>query len=421
MRSSSSTSLLAAVAASLAAGPARADEPEAAAAAGQVDASATAAETKADEIPDLDKIRAPDSPAFVLLGVSPTEIQRPTTPTELSVALGSFVSQGSLVVPDSLAVEVAPYWLVSHPKLTGAAMATSSVPEALLRNFTVSLATTTRTLTVDDGMGGTVDQATTDMALGLRSRWLDGRGRVACWADVEAAAQAIVREQGAVVAAEAVAIGARYPVRSIPDRASRAEREAIDRENAAALAAQAVEIDLVRARELEKAVVARKRLAEVALKCVEASAARTGLVGDAALAASLRFPDRSFGDGEWLAAGGWVTLAAQGVRHDLVGIGRLLADRSDGDADLVVDAGARYIHVRGRYALSGELLYRFLTEEVDDQHLIRVDIAVEVRVYGKSWLTATFGRDFAAPDAGEVFALANVKWGFGGPGVELSE
>jgi hypothetical protein len=407
------------------AGPARADQPPSVAnseaAATKALTATAAAETAADEVADFDKIRAPDSPAFAILGVSPSEIQRPTTPTEVSVALGSFVSAGSLVVPDSLAVEVAPYWLFAHPELTGEAMAESSPGQAMLRNFTVSLGSNTRTSSVEDGMGGMVEESETDLALGLRTRWLDGRKRVVCWADVEAAAQAIAEKQGTVLAAETVAIAARYPVQSIPDGASEAERRAVIKRNDAATKALEKEIDLVRAREFEKAAAERVQLSEVAAKCVEASAARTGLVGDVALAASFRFPERAFEDREWQAAGGWVTLAAQGKSHNLVGLARLLAEHEveGNDRNLVADAGARYIHVRGRYALSTEVIYRYLTEDVPDQHLLRVGVSADVRVYGSGWVTATFGRDFAAPDAGEVFALANLKWGFGKPSVKL--
>ncbi|HTE54775.1 MAG TPA: hypothetical protein VK698_28170 [Kofleriaceae bacterium] len=358
----------------------------------------------ADEISDLDKLRAPDSPAFLLLGVSPVEIQRPTTPKELSVALGSFVSSGSLVVPDSLSVEIAPYWLFWHPALTGDDMATSSPGEAAVRNFTVSLGTTTRSLGQPDGMGGTIDASVTDLALGLRTRWLDGRRRAACWADVDQAAQAIAARQGREMAARMVEITASYHLESRPDGLPEAERKRLQ-----------AELEQVRKQKAPALV----ELEEVAARCVEASAARRGLVGDVAVAGSLRFPGGQLDDGDWLAAGGWITLSAQGESHNLIALARALADNASGEASLVADLGLRYVLVHGRYALSTEGIYRRLGADVDDQDLFRVDVAVDMRLYGTVWFTATFARDFAAADAGEVFALANVKWGFGGPTVQL--
>ena len=65
--------------------------------------------TDAEKVPEFDKIRTPDSPAFMLLGVSPTQIERPNTPREVVVALGTFVSKDSLTVPEKLALEFSPY------------------------------------------------------------------------------------------------------------------------------------------------------------------------------------------------------------------------------------------------------------------------------------------------------------------------
>ncbi len=342
------------------------------------------------------------------------EIQRPATPRELSVALGSVVSGRSLGLPDALAIEVAPYWLFWHPSLTGDQMARSSPGEAAIRHFTVSLGTVTRPLPGDpDGL------EVTDLALGLRTRWLDGRPRATCWAAVESDAAAIAARQGGALAAEAGAIQARHPLRPVPPGASDAERQAIESGNAAAAAAIATELEQVRVREAEREAAARAALGERARQCVEASAARRGLVGDAALAGSMRFPAGQLEDGDWLTAGGWITLSAQGERHDLLALARALADHGTGDASLVADLGLRYIHVRGRYALSAEAIYRRLGADVPDQDLVRVDVAADMRLHGEVWFTATFARDFAAADAGRVLTLASLKWGLGGPAVAL--
>jgi hypothetical protein len=133
----------------------------------------------------------------------------------------------------------------------------------------------------------------------------------------------------------------------------------------------------------------------------------------------MRFPAGQLEDGDWLTAGGWITLSAQGERHDLLALARALADHGTGDASLVADLGLRYIHVRGRYALSAEAIYRRLGADVEDQDLVRVDVAADMRLHGEVWFTATFARDFAAADAGRVLTLASLKWGLGGPAVAL--
>src|SRR5262249_16095090 len=86
---------------------------------GDTVASAAAAPPPVDDwdaqVSDFDKLRTPDSPAFVVLGVSPTTIQRPTPPRALMAALGGAMSDSNLGVPKNFALEVAPYWLFGHP------------------------------------------------------------------------------------------------------------------------------------------------------------------------------------------------------------------------------------------------------------------------------------------------------------------
>ena len=48
---------------------------------------ALAAPAAAQQIPDFDKVRTPLSPAFVILGVAPTTVDRPTAPSALASSL----------------------------------------------------------------------------------------------------------------------------------------------------------------------------------------------------------------------------------------------------------------------------------------------------------------------------------------------
>lgn len=60
----------------------------------------------------------PDIPAFSMLGSQPGELLRPSTPEALGVILSEFMSGNSLVIPRSLAVEVAPFMLFKYNNLT---------------------------------------------------------------------------------------------------------------------------------------------------------------------------------------------------------------------------------------------------------------------------------------------------------------
>lgn len=64
-----------------------------------------------DTVVTLDQLRAPSSPAFNMLGISPDEIERPKNPTDFALSLGN-ASNNFSAFPQSYAVEVAPFWVL---------------------------------------------------------------------------------------------------------------------------------------------------------------------------------------------------------------------------------------------------------------------------------------------------------------------
>jgi hypothetical protein len=113
--------------------------------------------------PSLDDLKAPPSPAFVLLGVSPSKIERPQAvrPFVLS-ALSALATEG---FPKNYAVEVAPYWL-GTPQLSFDEYYKSGIAKAIPRHLSVSVATTP--------LNGVADAGT---ALGIGARTLPVPGR----------------------------------------------------------------------------------------------------------------------------------------------------------------------------------------------------------------------------------------------------
>lgn len=129
---------------------------------GGVDVLTITSFARAEEspVPDLYSMKTPRSPAFVALGISPTEIQRPSTPAAfVTDVVTPFQSDGdSLSIPLGLAVEFSPYWMVPHYNLTLEDYANER-SESVYRNLSISLATAP-----SDG-----DVAGTDLASGVRT------------------------------------------------------------------------------------------------------------------------------------------------------------------------------------------------------------------------------------------------------------
>src|SRR5262245_7242034 len=55
-------------------------------------------------------LAVPESPAFIIVGVSPTEIARPVTPMALAVSIASSAAGSTNFLPANYALEFAPYW-----------------------------------------------------------------------------------------------------------------------------------------------------------------------------------------------------------------------------------------------------------------------------------------------------------------------
>jgi hypothetical protein len=112
----------------------------------------------------LEELQPPSAPAFVLLGIEPSSVQRPDSPRALTTSLLSLASDKELL-PKNFAMEVTPFWLASRPTFTfddyyqtgrgfGKTLALTAA-----RSFALSLATSPRvpgkdTVGTSIGVGG---------------------------------------------------------------------------------------------------------------------------------------------------------------------------------------------------------------------------------------------------------------------------
>lgn len=85
--------------------------------------------------------RAPSSPAFALVGVTPTRIERPASPRAFGLSLMSATSESSSGIPRNLAFEFAPYWWTERPDLTLEEMEAGNPWENAVRTASISIAT----------------------------------------------------------------------------------------------------------------------------------------------------------------------------------------------------------------------------------------------------------------------------------------
>jgi len=64
----------------------------------------------------LEDLKLPSSPAFILLDVAPTSIDRPTTTKAFSTSILNSINENN-GIPENYAIDFAPYWFFKHKKL----------------------------------------------------------------------------------------------------------------------------------------------------------------------------------------------------------------------------------------------------------------------------------------------------------------
>src|SRR4051812_4001309 len=122
----------------------------------------------------LRDLKTPAAPAFQLLGIAPTDVERPTTPRAVAVSLLSTLKQGDTVLPNGFAMEVAPYWLVPHSRLEFGTYINPSPAQSLRQTFSISVATSKAQSPPAEAAAGLLD-----IGIGARTSPWAGRASAA--------------------------------------------------------------------------------------------------------------------------------------------------------------------------------------------------------------------------------------------------
>ncbi len=336
-------------------------------------------------------LRTPVSPAFVLLGVAPTEVERPNTPADLAFSIlnrsAAFTS-----LPRDVALELSPYWLVGHPTLSWQDDAKRGVGTSLARTMTVSFATAEL---------GTTARPITGLALGLRAAPFSGR--------LSDSTQARLRALGARLTSESAMLAALMAQR----------QQALIRELRSELRASRTKEDSTAATARFNATNAR--LAQEKMDTAEFKAAvdstdrlfgdlalvREGFVLEVAAGAVMQAPGGAADSAKLARWGAWVTAGYEGPALSFVFVNRFLASTVDSASD-AVDLGMRILYATGRYALSAEGGFRAFTERPAPPNQYRFAALVDFELQKGLWITGTFGRDYSAAAPGSFIAQIGV-------------
>ena len=410
-----------------------------------------------DQVPDVASLKTPESPAFMALGIAPSEIQRPTTPTGLAASLANgFVAGGSLPLLQNFALEFSPFWLFPHRRLSYEQVL-DQPGRAIVRNLSFSFATSPKQLERIN-MDGSIDKLDYGrFSVGGRTTLWPGTPtkvakqclryiKVALTAEADELLQAVeafMAEWSAKPenAEPALALPEKPDAElsvTDPDRYDLLIRE-YERKVAEAYASSAAHTAWARRQEATRDEYRTHYLRDHPAKqdprfdrCKSDLHSREGFMTEMAGAYSFAVPKGDVSDFKqtalqtttgWLTAGGvWEDLFQREVEASLLGVFRVQSARGSindhGERALLYDVGARVATAFTRYGVSVEGTLRLKrvdpsTAPKETQTLWRLGLSFDYYLAGGMWLTATFAKDFGTEDATPLLALANFQWNFG--------
>lgn len=322
----------------------------------------------------IDDVKTPPSPAFVLMGIEPSAVERPTTPRALGASLLSALNdESSPSSPKNFALEVAPYWLTSHPKLTYDQYNQPDFGQALLQSLSVSVATKQQTAGSDATPGSTLGGA------GVRTAWLLGKP-----SSIEGQLRTAIQNLAADLAAKAPPMPGQPPPDPMNDPT------------------------------FTKLIDAFRNARYEGRWFIEAAAASTAL-----------FTDNNAEKSQHQKSGVWVTPSYRMSRTsfdsstntvtsqpniDFLAVVRWISDHTGTERTSPLDLGARLLWNNGDLSISAEHVERRRTSKNSS----RTAAVGEFKLSDNMYLTATFGKNFKDENPkGTLIGIFGLHFGIG--------
>lgn len=335
----------------------------------------------ADTLPEFNLMRTPASPAFTLLGLAPTAVERPGTPAAVAVSVLSNTT-GLTQLPTDYALEFSPYWLFGHPQLTWQADTVRNVWESIERTATLSIGTSK----ADSSLTGA-----TLLSTGLRLSLFSGEMSTTTRQYLDSAQRQLTQNAAAFYQATAAA-------RQQADETFIAQLKANENNPAAQeIARQQHEAALQKINAQAIKQFEEQELQDFAL-------AREGFLLELAFGGVWRFADAIADSGRLARFGAWLTPAYQWHNWSIVGVGRILLDKVGDSTQTTFDAGARFIFTQDKYGVSLEAVGRTYTWDNAPDPEWRIAAVLDVEITEDTWLTTTFGRDYHSSKPGSLLA-----------------
>jgi hypothetical protein len=361
------------------------------------------AAAQGDPVPELSSLQPTTAPAFVLLGLSPSAVERPQTPADLAFSVVNETQRFS-TLPDNYAAEIAPYWLFPRRDLAWRQDTVRSVGASLQRTATLSFAA---------AQVGTTESPVTGLGFGASAFLRSGRIPERTQQRFRAIEDHL-RRRDSVESAIASA-----PFTALQEEFGRRIVEAHQRGDTALvrqLTGQVTALTTAAREAAQDAPAFRQWTRDNVLEGLTAATPqREGLFWGVAGGAAWAFPDQVWERGRVQRMGVWTTLSYEGTpfagssTFTPVAVVRYLAERGD-TASSTIDAGGRLVLSGATYSASVEGVLRRPVEGPGARTLYRIAGIAEYRLRPDLWISATMGRDYRSADQGSLLAQLGVRF-----------
>jgi len=306
---------------------------------------------------DINDLRTPVAPAFVLLGVEPTSIDQPKTPKAFVVSLLN--AQTHNFLPQNYALEVAPYWLAPHFSLTFDDYYNANLLQTLLQTAFFSMATSKMPGLDSLSIG-------TSTGLGLNMMMVQGKANPI----LSTLRDSLITIEDSIINTP---IDDTIAINSLMNQGKK-----------------------------------------VALEIQKLDKKRIGFRLECAGATIVDFPVDKFDNGKMTRYGVWFLPAYQltNPSFDFIALGRYIHNESD-STENYLDFGGRIVWTQTDFSLSGEYVYRFIkSENSQSEYTYRVNGNVEYQLNPNIQVTVSFGKNFTMGGS-DLIAYLGVNFGFG--------
>jgi len=341
------------------------------------------------DIEPLSSLRTPTSPAFTLLGIEPTSVERPSSPADFAATILS-QTNGLATLPQNFAIEASPYWLSSHPLLTWQMDAQRSLWESIQRTTTVSFATAPIPKTTD----------MTGLGIGIRSSLVSGHLS-------QDTRNALGKRAGALAKDGATFLALMYR-NGLADLDRELSRCATLPPEQQQPCVDALKYD-DKKQAIANAVLASDEFKKAATKATALAISREGFSVDVAAAWTWKYTGNNSDTRQFSKGGFWFTPAYQSGHWVAVGVLRYVRDALNTTQMNSAEGGGRGIYSTDENAFSLEYVVRsFPNSSVDGSY--RLVVVAEHKIGDVLWLTASFGHDRTRTDSpGSLLAQLGIS------------